>query len=142
MECTQCGANISDSTKFCPECGNQTNTIRLPTDKNAKKYINSFTIVLIMIIILSLAGNGYLMFENTKKQASIEQIQEKLNEYQIQMTKLVDAIEQYENQNAGAKTYAAIKAWWDAIKGLTKDICNYGVELQDEYGECFDEEEN
>lgn len=88
MECTQCGANISDSTKFCPECGNQTNTIRLPTDKNAKKYINSFTIVLIMIIILSLAGNGYLMFENIKKQASIEQIQEKLNEYQIQMTNL------------------------------------------------------
>ena len=124
---------------ICTEGDNQTINSQItnnppPSAKYTGKQNTPFTVLLILIIILSLSGNIFLIYQNTQKQTELTQKQNELYEYQLQISKLADAIEQYENQNAGAKTYYAIKSWWDATKSFITDA--------KEYNEYLEEEEN
>lgn len=124
---------------ICTEGDNQTINSQItnnppPSAKYTGKQNTPFTVLFILIIILSLSGNIFLIYQNTQKQTELTQKQNELYEYQLQISKLADAIEQYENQNAGAKTYDAIKSWWDATKSFITDA--------KEYNEYLEEEEN
>lgn len=89
------------------------------------------TILLTVLLILSLAGNVFLFYQ-------YEQQKNEIFEYRLQIAQLANVIEQFENENAGSKTYDALSAWWDTAKNSFSDILDYGTGLQEEYNEQFD----
>lgn len=84
-------------------------------------------ILLSVILMLSIAGNIFLFYK-------YDQQKNEVLEYRLQLTQLTNIIEQYENANAGSKTYDAISAWYNMAKDSLKDLLNYGTELEEEYG--------
>jgi len=90
------------------------------------KNSNVSTIIIVCLLVLSLAGNVFLFYQYNQQKNEIL-------EYRVQLTQLVDAIEHYENANAGAKTYDALSAWWETAKDTLSDALKYSTELDEKY---------